>query len=351
VIPPVVLATTATIPGGVWRHVRDLAAGLTARGQAVNVALDRGALKLRADAAAAGLAVGDLNVVPRGALLHVHLADTFDRRATRLLLRHHRRGPVVVTEHLPRTNASDPTLLPGGRTPGAGVGKALFKRAQYAATDHVIAVSRSSAEFLQRQWRLPARRVAIVRNGLDPQDYPALPPGDDRQLATLGTLNVQKGHDVLLLALQRVRLPWKATFLGDGPQRAQLVALGGRDVVFAGWQAVPATTVATAALVCMPSRWEAFPYAALEAGLWGRPLLAAAVDGPDEIVVPEVTGVLVPPEDPDALAAALDRLAENRARLHDMGARAREHVSTRYTLDAMVQETAEVYARVTAGRR
>ena len=93
--------------------------------------------------------------VPTGSLLHVHLADTFDRRATALIHRHRRRGPVVITEHLPRTNASDPSLLPGGRTPGAATAKALMKRVQYSAVDQVIAVGGSSAGFLRRSWRLP----------------------------------------------------------------------------------------------------------------------------------------------------------------------------------------------------
>jgi glycosyltransferase involved in cell wall biosynthesis len=345
-VTQVVLATTARSRGGVLRHVLDLARGLAAAGRPVAVALDGAADGPRADASAAGVEVRSLERIPAG-VLHVHLANTFDARATTLMLRHRRRGPVVLTEHLPRTNASDPSLLPGGRTPGAAAAKDLFKLAQYRTADHVIAVGASSAAFMRR-WR--PRAISIVRNGLAPESQPVLPPAGDLHLVTIGTLNVQKGHDVLIDALRRARSPWRATFVGEGPQRAALEAMaaevGADRVRFAGWQDEPATTVATASLVCMPSRWESFPYAALEAGLWGRALLATAVDGPDEIVDPGVTGILVPPEDSAALADALDRLAGDPPALADMGARARERVSAHYRLDAMIRQTAEVYDRV-----
>jgi glycosyltransferase involved in cell wall biosynthesis len=354
----IVLATTAVTAGGVWRHVRDLAEGLSARGARISIALEPAAQALSEEAARASLAVTTLDEeMPKDSLLHVHLADTFDRRATMVIQRHRRRGPVVVTEHLPRTNASDPSLLPGGRTPGAATAKALLKRVQYSAVDQVIAVGGSSAEFLRRKWRLPDRKISVVRNGVDAAGYPELPraPDDMRSLVTLGTLNVQKGHDVLLDALERTRHDWRATLVGEGPQRPNLerraASLSRGEVRLAGWQDDPTPVVARCELVCMPSRWESFPYAALEAGLWGRPLLATAVDGPDEIVEHGMTGLLTPPEDPVALAAALDRLAESPAEMTDMGVRARQHVRTRYTLDGMVAATAEVYAKAAAARR
>jgi glycosyltransferase involved in cell wall biosynthesis len=350
----VVLATTALSEGGVWRHVFDLAQGLADRGRAVTVALDPAARSPRARAAELDIPTCPLGAIPRGgSILHVHLANTFDRRAAGLVLRHRRHGPVVMTEHLPRTNASDPTLLPGGRTPGAAAVKDLLKRAEYRIADHVIAVGGSSAAFMAR-WAPQPDRVSVVRNGLPPDRHHALPfpPPDDLHLVAIGTLNVQKAPDVLAAALERTRTPWRATFIGEGPQRADVEAHGdlvasGR-VRLAGWQDAPAATVATASLVCMPSRWESFPYAALEAGLWGRALLGTAVDGLDEIVEPGVTGELVPPDDAAALAAALDRLGEDPAALREMGARARARVSARYTLEGMLEGTSHVYDRVAA---
>jgi glycosyltransferase involved in cell wall biosynthesis len=354
---PVVLATTARTPGGVWRHVLDLAQGLAARGRGVIVGLDRDAGALHAEASGAGLRVCVLHDMPRdGALLHIHLANTFDTGAVRLIAAHRRHGPVVLTEHLPRTNASDRSLLPGPRTPGAAAAKDLFKLAQYRMVDHVIAVGASSAAFMQR-WRPPRGRVSVVRNGVSAERYPRLPlpPEGAPHLVIIGTLNVQRGPDVLADALVRTANPWRATFLGEGPQRADVEArvasIAAGRVVLAGWQDAPAATVATAHLVCMPSRWESFPYAALEAGLWGRALLATAVDGPDEIVEPGVTGLLVPPEDPAALAQALDRLAAQPTLLAEMGARARERIEARYTVDAMVDGTDDVYDRVVSARR
>jgi glycosyltransferase involved in cell wall biosynthesis len=320
-------------------------------------ALEEQAEPLRADARASDFVVLPLGDPDprRGALLHVHLSDTFDRRATAVMRRHHRTGPVVATEHLPRTNASDRSLLPDDpRTPGAGLVKASLKRRQYAAADVVIAVSSSSAAFIRRAWRVGEDKLAVVPNGLDASRYPVLPPAVDGDLhvVTIGTLSIQKGHDLLIEAMRRSRSQWRASLIGEGHHRAAYEELATRPppvaATFTGWQPDPAAVVATASLVCVPSRWESFCYVAVEAGLWGRPVLATAVDGPDEIVLPGETGLLVPPEDPGALASALDELASDPVRMRDMAARARAHVSAMYTVDRMVERTADAYRRALA---
>src|SRR5581483_9528664 len=98
-----------------------------------------------------------------------------------------------------------------------------------------------------------------------------------------------------------------------------------------------------------PSRWEAAPYAALEAMQAGLPLVAAAVDGLRDLVQHERNGLLVPPEDPAALARALDRLAADvglRARLGTAAmARAAEFTRVR-----MADETVAVYRAAIARR-
>src|SRR4051794_37565292 len=105
----------------------ELADGLQDAGHGVGFELPADAVDLRADVAARGMAVvkGD---VPRG-VWHLHLANTYDVLAVRRLLAVRRQAgrAIVTTEHLARSNASD-TLVDEARTPGATLGKTVFKR-------------------------------------------------------------------------------------------------------------------------------------------------------------------------------------------------------------------------------
>ena len=103
-----------------------------------------------------------------------------------------------------------------------------------------------------------------------------------------------------------------------------------------------------AAVVAAPSRREGYGVAAREAMAWGRPVVASAVGGLVDAVEDGVTGLLVPPRDPAALRAALERLlgdAELRARL---GAAAREHVRTELSPEAAGKALVAAYEAATA---
>ena len=112
----IVLATTARERGGVWRHMTDVAAGLRERGHEVEIELVRTASLLREDADARGFSLREVPFRRAPDVWHLHLADTYCRASFRSLLSARRSGAVVVvTEHLPRTNASDPSARQGRR--------------------------------------------------------------------------------------------------------------------------------------------------------------------------------------------------------------------------------------------
>ena len=143
------------------------------------------------------------------------------------------------------------------------------------------------------------------------------------------------------------------TIVGDGSGRVRLEKQAGAvargRVAFAGWRTDVAELLAESDCVCLPSRWESCPYAALEAMAAGRALVASAVDGLDELVEHGRTGLLVPPDDPLALAEALDALARDPGVSRQFGLAGRERVLEVGSLDRMIDGTVAVYRELVDG--
>jgi glycosyltransferase involved in cell wall biosynthesis len=355
----IVLASTAVNLGGVWRHMSDLGLALHAAGVDVTIGLLPAAIPVQEAASRVGLPWKPLHrTLGRGVdVWHVHLSYTYDRTAFLALTARRLLGPSVITEHLPRSDASDSSLESHHpRTPGATQAKTWFKRAQYALVDEVIAVSRGSAQFLERRYGLSGGTVTLVHNGVKRPDTCAAPrkPVSPLHVLVLGNLGWQKGVDVLLEAARRSNSQWKVKVVGDGghigslQETARTLPVG--RIEFAGWTDDPGSHLAAADVVCMPSRWESFPYTALEASASCRPVVASRVDGLDEIVIDGVTGLLVNPDDPGALAAALDRLSAEPILVTEFGQAARTRAQS-FTIDDMLRSTLLVYERAIERRR
>ena len=352
----VVLATTALARGGIWRHVEDLAQELGRQGHDVLVAVRPEAEALRGRARASGLRVVDIRrtVAWRRCVWHAHLHDTFDRAVAAAAIARRAIGPTVLTEHLPRTNASDTSLLPGARRPFATEAKTLFKRTELSSANAVISLSPSSADFLVERYGLERDRTEVIMNGIAPSPTPArhLEHRETVRVVSVGSVIQQKGHDLLLAAARLSRGGWQARVIGDGPLLQTLrsrAAAGGLPVSFCGWSDDPRGALLDADVACLPSRWESCPYAAVEAMDAGLPLVGTDVDGLRELIEPGKTGLLVAPDDPRALAQALDVLAGDVDARRRMGEAARARASS-FTLARMAQETAEVYRRVVERR-
>jgi glycosyltransferase involved in cell wall biosynthesis len=262
----------------------------------------------------------------------------------------------VLTEHLPRTNASDPTLVPGGRRLGAAQAKTAFKWIEGHLAHHIIAVSSGSCRFLLHRYGFSSSRITVVENGVARAEPEPLPTryGPLRVLA-LGSLLVQKGHEFLIRALADRRHDWSIAIAGEGPARQRLEesarAMGLDSVKFLGWRSDVVRLIRDADVVCMPSLWEAFPYAALEGMQAGRAIVGTKVDGLEDIIVDGETGLLVAPGDASGLAYALDQLATDRDQRLAMGSRGRQRVLEHYSLARMLDGTEAVYERAAACSR
>ena len=164
-----------------------------------------------------------------------------------------------------------------------------------------------------------------------------------------GRFVAEKGPDVLIEALGMLADPPPTYLLGDGEMRAalehQVAALGLQDVVrFSGWQARPERFIAGAAVHVVPSRRDAWSQSAVLAMGLGVPVVGAAVEG-----LPETLGcgrgVLVPPEEPRALAAAIGAVLAGLCESDVGGARG---YAQRFTPERVAARYASVY-RALAG--
>lgn len=318
----------ARVPG----VARDFVAAARARGLSIDVIAVRG----RLDLGAVRRLRGALRARP-DAVLHTHgyKALVYAKLAAP------RRRPHVSTQH--GLTAHDSKVR-------------LYERVAdqlYRTVDRVVAVSPAGRDALLAEG-LPAGQVVVVRNFLDL----ALPEAPARQLngqparvLALGRLAPEKALDRLIDAAAGATAPCELVLTGDGPERVALEKRA-RDrsvaarVHFPGFVDDVAVQLEAAHVFALPSLREGLPMALIEASCAGLPVIASRVGGVPELVRDGETGRLVPPDDVEALRAALDEVLSSYDRF---AAAARAHAATlraEYGVRRWADETLALYAAV-----
>ena len=232
-------------------------------------------------------------------------------------------------------------------------------------TDALVAISPRIREELITRFRIaPAGRFHLVPLGFDlaplgaigPADRAAARrqldiPRDARVVTTVGRLTAIKHHELLLDAAREIASTSpQVVFLiaGDGELRAPLEAraraLGiGDRVRWLGWRRDLATIYGATDVFALTSRNEGTPVALIEAMAAGVPGVSTNVGGVADVIRDESMGILVPPDEPAALAAAVTRLLADEHARREMGARAREAVLTRYDVKRLVADIDALY--------
>jgi len=229
-------------------------------------------------------------------------------------------------------------------------------------TDLSLAVSQGVKDYLLQEIGLDPAKVRVVPNGVDIAALDAARPGPEvrRELGLPAAAPVVglvarldhwgKGHEEFFRALSTLkgRHPVEALIIGGGRREAEMRHLAAdmglaQRVHFLGpRQDVPDLLRALDVFV-LPSHSEGVSLALLEAMAAGLPVIATAVGGTPEVVTDGITGLLIPPRDADALAAALERLLADPAWRRRLGASARRHVEANFSLDRLGREINEIY--------
>jgi glycogen synthase len=255
------------------------------------------------------------------------------------------------------------------------------ERTAYQNADGVVAVSEAMFEDVHALYGVPSEKIRIIHNGIDLDEY--RPTRDPAVLARygidphkpyvlfVGRITRQKGIIHLVHAIPHLRPGVQVVLCAGAPdtpeigrEMAKKVEQArrqtGNEVIWIS-QIVPKEDIiplySQAALFICPSVYEPFGIINLEAMACGTPVVASAVGGIKEVVVPELTGLLVPlvprgptdfePKDPEgfarALAAAVNRLLDEPETLKQMGRRSRERVEQYFSWTSIARRTLDFY--------
>ena len=242
--------------------------------------------------------------------------------------------------------------------------RALTRAVLARAGTEFIAVSEAAKRYVCEHMGWPLSRVRVVLNGIDAARFcrceSPLPPNGSGPtiLGTAARLAPVKGLDVLLQAMAVLRgqdIPVHLRIAGDGSLRERLgrmaIDLGlSACVEFLGLVQDMPRFYQELDVFVLPSLSEAMPRGVLEAMASARPVVATAVMGTPEAVRDGQDGFLVPAGDPNALAAAVARLARDPQLRHSLGQSGRDRALSCFTVDHVCRGIAEIYEGLLPGR-
>lgn len=230
----------------------------------------------------------------------------------------------------------------------------------------IVGISAAVSQHAVRWLGVDPAKVRTIHSGIPTDRF--LPAGPDREtlrrqlgldpagmlVVCVASLTPQKGHETLLQAaaeLRHRRPAMQYLLVGSGPllasleQLAQQLGIADR-VRFFGPRRDVAQILAASDIFALASNWEGFGLVVAEAGSTGLPVVASAVGGIPEIVEDGKTGLLVPPGNPQALAAALERLAARPEEARALGAAGRARIIEQFDIQLCADRHAALYRSV-----
>jgi glycosyltransferase involved in cell wall biosynthesis len=223
-------------------------------------------------------------------------------------------------------------------------------------SDALTAVSKDRREAILSAIPDKNLKIKVINNGVDTKVFAPRPVEERDAILAVGTLTHAKGYDVMLRAFAQIagrHSKWKLKIAGDGELKKPIIKLASllgisEKVHFLGSISTDrvVSEINQSAFVVSASRWEGFSLAALEALSCGKPLITTDVPGAREMMVDGVTGVIVPRENPEALARAMEKLINDRQARTRMGKSARQYIVSRFTWENVAKQYRDLYESV-----
>ncbi|WP_082882659.1 glycosyltransferase family 4 protein [Paenibacillus swuensis] len=258
--------------------------------------------------------------------------------------------PLVVTIH----SSYERELLLNGKIQENGPEQAfltsLYREIEYKA-DQIVTASESFKTYLSAYTQSPERMV-VIPNGFDEKRFRPVPhENETAQLITVCRLVPAKGLDILLRAcsvLKKRGHNYVLHMIGDGPIREELEALAVQldvyeETIFYGYTLHPEEFMPFFDIFVLPSRAEAFGSVFAEAALCWLALVGTDVGGISEQIQDGQNGLLVPSEDPQALADALEKLIIDPSYRYELARAASDKAKRSYSLNRVILELKDIY--------
>jgi len=214
-------------------------------------------------------------------------------------------------------------------------------RMLYPTAERIVCNSSAMRRHFVDRFRIPENKVVSIPNPVEIEEIRRKSgqsgtgmqlPGNMPVVVGMGRLSREKGFDILIRAAGKSSVSFHLLLVGEGKEKESLGrlvrSLGiSERVTFAGYRSNPYPYLGLASVFVLPSRYEGFPNSLVEAMALGLPCIATRCPtGPEEIIVDGETGLLVPVEDPEATARAIDRLLEDPSLRDRLGNAALESV-------------------------
>ncbi|HSM96982.1 MAG TPA: glycosyltransferase family 4 protein [Rhizomicrobium sp.] len=372
--PAILQIIPALETGGAERSALDVAAALVREGFVALVASSGGRMeKELADSGAELVRINAASKSPRIMLSNSRLLRDVIRKQNVKLVHARSRAPAW-SALLAANRAGIPFVTTYHGIYNAGNPLKRFYNSVMVRADAVIANSQWTAAHIRREYRKGPKRLVVIPRGIDPAhfDPASIPPDnvtqmrkswgvsdDDFVILLPGRLTRWKGQGVLIDALSVLKSRGalgnvRAILAGDAQGRddyekelrtnIERAGLSGHVFIVGHVSDMPTAYAASDVVISASTDPEAFGRVAAEASAMAKPVIAADHGGARETVLTNVSGLLVPPGDSNAMAAALENIIATppHGRVN-MGMAGRAHIIRNYSRDRMCSETIELY--------
>jgi len=232
---------------------------------------------------------------------------------------------------------------------------------RWGLPQYIIVFSEALRSHLITSYDIQDYRISVIKMGIRLESLPsqanAFPiarlnvPLNRPLIGCISRISAEKGISVLLKAISQVKQEgYQAHYLiiGDGPLRPELEHLSSQldlndQVHFLGWQNNVATIIANLDFLVLPSLSEGLGLVILEGLVHAKPTIASRVGGIPEIIQDGVNGLLVSPDDVDALTRAIIYLLKNPELTRQLGRTGQQALVQNFSVETMVKQTEKLY--------